>query len=108
MDLIDALQRAIGNQRSRGDQDQPDDQSGKRLGTPVPVRMVFIGRLGGQGQAEQDEAGCNDVSGGLEPVCHHRHRVSNQTGQDLDCGECTARNHACYGDPLAGLHPFPV
>ena len=47
----------------------------------MPVGVILIGRLGGHGESQQNEAGGKDVAGRFQAIGHHGRRVTGDTGE---------------------------
>ncbi len=70
----------------------------------MAIGMVFIGGLGGEGEAEQDEAGGKNIGGGFQAVRDHGSRMPGKPGGDLDQRQRAADHHSGDRDALADLH----
>jgi hypothetical protein len=105
---VDVQERTIGDERAGGGQHQADDEARQRLGAAVTIGMIGIGGKGGQGEAQQDEAGGENVGGGFQSVGHHGGGMAHDAGDNLDHGKRAADSHAGNGDSLPDLHSIPV
>jgi hypothetical protein len=104
MGTAELLRRAVTDERAGSGQAEPDQQPGEGLGAAVAIRMVLIGRLGGERQSEQHEAGSEDVAGRFESVGHHRRGMSAEAKHDFDGSERAAHQHSGDGQPLTDVH----
>lgn len=74
----------------------------------MPVRMIGIGGLGGQRQAEQYDSGGKNIRGGLQSVCDHGGRVAHETGGDFNGSKHSTDEHPGESDALPDLHLLTV
>ena len=84
MTVHGAPQGLESNERAGDSQNNADGHPRKRFQPAVPVGMFRVRRLGRHHQAEQDQAGCENVGGGFNSVGNDGGRVRLQAYRDLD------------------------
>ena len=80
-----------------GRQQNPHPKAAQGFETPVTVGVILVGRIGGDPQAQVDQAGGQNVGRGFDAIGNRSHRVRCEPDADLrpDLAEPQSRRDAC-------------
>ena len=98
---------APGNARAGGGEDGSDGKSGEDFEAAVAVGVLLVGGFGGDPEAEQDEAGHQDVGRGFEAVGDEGDGVGGKADGDFNRGESDADGNTGHRGAARGLFETP-
>ena len=106
--LIVALGERPPADSGAGDgEDGSDSETGEDLEAAVSVGMVRVGGLCRNPQAEQNQAGHQNIGGGFETVGNQSDGMGGKADGNFDGGKCNADADAGQCGPAGGLFQTP-
>jgi hypothetical protein len=101
--IVTFRQGTPGNSSAGDSEDGSDGEAGQDFETAVAIGVVGIGRLGGDPETEQDQAGHQDVGSGFESVGDQGDRVGSKADENFYRGESGADADADHRGAAGGL-----